>query len=349
MPQTGTCVKSPLIIVPMHRRDYTDAVGALRCAESDGNAEVHPPMTMSEIRSPVGRNAAILYLAIWAVSTLYLAIKGADWTFPIASLLIFGGLFSGLAWFFTRKMDAPALPVINPRRESLAVLIYLAVYALVIFGWLYGALKAAIPPGQVQEIAVMAFKLIVSVALPSLVLLKAGGSIRPLWDAGIGRRGFWPALAIFSLVSFGLLGVVRPALGQIAGLHLNGVAIPFAIAGAWAWVSLEAGLCEEYLFRAILQSRLSAWLKSPVAGIVVASLLFALTHVPGLWLRGTPEVDGYSADLIQVAAFTVATLSPIALALGILWARSRSLLLIVLVHGAIDALPFTAEFVKIWS
>ncbi len=306
-------------------------------------------MTSSEFRSPAARNAVIGYLAIWAASTLYLAIKGADWTFPIASLLIFGGLFSGLAWFLTRKMEAPAPPVANPRRESLAVLIYLAVYALVIFGWLYGALKAAIPPGQMQEIAVMGFKLVVSIVLPSLVLLKAGGSVRPLWDAGIGRRGFWPALIVFSLVSFALLGVVSPALQQIAKLHLSGIAIPFAVAGAWAWVSIEAGLCEEYLFRAILQSRLSAWLKSPVAGIVVASLLFALTHVPGLWLRGTPEVDGYSTDLFQVAAFTIATLSPIALALGILWARSRSLLLVVLVHGAIDTLPFTAEFVKIWA
>lgn len=306
-------------------------------------------MTVSDFLSPIGRKPLFGYLTIWAASTLYLAIKGADWTFPIASLLIFGGLFSGLAWFFTRKMDAPAVPVVNPRRETLAVLIYLAVYALVIFGWLYGALKAAIPPGQMQEIAVMGFKLLVSIVLPSLILLKAGGSARPLWDAGIGRSGFWPTLSVFVLVSFGLLGVVTPALEQIARLHLSGIATILAIAGAWVWVSIEAGLCEEYLFRAILQSRLSAWLKSPVAGIVVASLLFALTHVPGLWLRGAPDVDGHSTDLIQVVAFTIATLSPIALALGILWARSRSLLLVVLVHGAIDALPFTAEFVKIWA
>jgi uncharacterized protein len=52
---------------------------------------------------------------------------------------------------------------------------------------------------------------------------------------------------------------------------------------------------------------------------------------------------------VQVAAFTFATLSPISIAFGILWVRSRSLLLVVLVHGSIDALPFTYEFVKIWS
>jgi membrane protease YdiL (CAAX protease family) len=42
-------------------------------------------------------------------------------------------------------------------------------------------------------------------------------------------------------------------------------------------------------------------------------------------------------------------LSPLSIALGVLWARTRSLLLIVLVHGAIDALPFTAEFVRLWG
>ena len=78
-------------------------------------------------------------------------------------------------------------------------------------------------------------------------------------------------------------------------------------------------------------------------------MLFALSHWPGLYLRGNAEVDGWSTDPIQVAAFTIATLSPLSIALGLLWARSRSLLLIVLVHGAIDALPNTTELVHIWS
>jgi uncharacterized protein len=72
---------------------------------------------------------------------LYLGAKGANWTFPFASLVIFGGVFSGLGWWLTGKMDAPVLPVVNPKRESRALLWYLAIYALVIFGWLYGALK----------------------------------------------------------------------------------------------------------------------------------------------------------------------------------------------------------------
>jgi membrane protease YdiL (CAAX protease family) len=123
----------------------------------------------------------------------------------------------------------------------------------------------------------------------------------------------------------------------------------FWVIASWTWLSVEAGLCEEFLFRACLQSRLAAWLSSPVAGIALTSVLFGLAHWPGLYFRGGPGVDGWSTDPIQVAAFTIATLSPLSVSLGLLWARSRSLLLVVIVHGAIDALPHTAEMAGIWG
>jgi len=47
-------------------------------------------------------------------------------------------------------------------------------------------------------------------------------------------------------------------------------------------------------------------MKSPAMAIVVTSILFGLGHWPGLYLRGGPGVDGWSADPIQVAAFTIA-------------------------------------------
>jgi membrane protease YdiL (CAAX protease family) len=170
-----------------------------------------------------------------------------------------------------------------------------------------------------------------------------------LFDSGIRRRGFWPALIIICTLMFALLAVVSPSLQQIGALHLAPVAAVAWVLGSWAWLSVEAGLCEEFLFRACLQSRLTAWLQSPAAAIAVTSILFGLSHWPGLYLRGGPGVDGWSTDPLQVAAYTIATLSPLSVSLGLLWARSRSLLLVVLVHGAIDALPNAAEFVHIWS
>lgn len=306
-------------------------------------------MNWSDLNGPAGRQALGGYALVWILSTAYLALSGGDWSFPIVSLLIFGCGFSALGWLLTRKMEAPAVPMNNPRRESLVLLGWLAIYGIVIFGWLYGVFKQAIPPGQTQQLAVLGFKLLVHVVIPTALLLAVGGSIRAMWDTGLQRKGFWTALIVLCGISFGLLTLVSPALEQIGGLKLSPVATLFAISAAWLWISLEAGLCEEFLFRAALQSRLSAWLSSPAAGIVLTSLLFALSHVPGLFLRGTPDTDGYSTDPFQVVAFTIATLSPLSLMLGVLWARSRSLLLVVLVHGAIDALQFTAQFVHIWA
>ena len=293
--------------------------------------------------------ALLAYLTIWCLAVAYLAATGGDWTFPFASLLIFGAAFSAVIWLVTRKMDAPPVPVASPQHESVALLLYLVVYAVLLVGFGLGAIKEAIPGGQTQELTVLAYKLAIHVALPVAIILAMGGTVRALFDPGHRRKGFWLALLVLSAAMFALLALVSPSLRQIAELNLSpAAALPWIFA-SWVWLSLEAGLCEEFLFRACLQSRLTAWLQSPAGAIFLTSILFGLAHWPGLYFRGGPGVDGWSTDPIQVAAFTIATLSPLSVSLGLLWARSRSLLLVALVHGAIDALPGTTEFVHIWG
>ena len=306
-------------------------------------------MTRTDFLSRSGLRALLAYLAIWGVSTGYLAATGGDWTFPIASLLIFGVALGGVIWFLTRRMNAPSVPVTRPRAESIALLLYVAIYAVLLIGIWLGTVKEAVPPGQTQNLAVLSYKLLIHVLLPAVIILLLGSRLRPLFDSGAQRPGFWLALIGLSGLMFALLAVVSPSLKQIGALGLAPAAALAWVLASWAWMSVEAGLCEEFLFRACLQSRLTAWLRSPAMAIVVTSLLFGLAHWPGLYLRGGPGVDGWSTDPLQVAAFTIATLSPLSVALGVLWARSRSLLLVVLVHGAIDALPNTAEFVRVWS
>ncbi|HEX7931348.1 MAG TPA: hypothetical protein VF470_10660, partial [Sphingomicrobium sp.] len=94
--------------------------------------------------------ALLVYLAIWGVAVAYLAVTGGDWTFPFASLLIFGVAFSAVIWFVTRKMDPPPVPVASPKRESVGLLVYLVVYAVLLIGFGLGAVKNAFPPGPTQ-------------------------------------------------------------------------------------------------------------------------------------------------------------------------------------------------------
>ena len=306
-------------------------------------------MASSDFFGPNGRRTAIAYCALWALSTAYIGLRGGDWIFPIAALVIFGVILSGIIFFLTRKTEAPAPEVSNPARESLVLLAFIVIYAVLLIGLLLGSIKHAVPGGAEQDLLVLGYKLLIHVAVPAGLILMVGGTIRWQFDAGTERRGFWVLAILLCGLMFALLAVVSPGLKQIAALNLAPATAIAWVLASWAWNSVEAGLCEEFLFRASLQSRLTAWFQSPAAGIALTSVLFALSHWPGLYLRGGPEVDGWSPDPIQVAAFTIATLSPLSVALGVLWARSRSLLLVVIVHGAIDALPNTADLVRSWT
>ncbi len=306
-------------------------------------------MVLADFNTVTGRRALVGYLCVWALATGYLALKGGDWTFPLISLGIFGIALSALGFGLTRGVTIPALTIARPRQEALAMIGYVALYALLFIGWGLGALKAAVPAGPMQELAVLAYKLTIHLVLPAAMIVTLGGAIRPLLRGVVGGARWWLALIVMCAILFGLLSVVSPSLSQIAAFHLS---LPTALLwfiASWLWVSVEAGLCEEFLFRALLQSRLSAWLRSPFAAIAITAIVFALAHWPGLYLRGGPDVDGWSTDPLQVAAFTIATLSPLAVMMGVLWERTRSLLLVVLIHGAIDALPNVAEMIRTWG
>jgi membrane protease YdiL (CAAX protease family) len=289
------------------------------------------------------------YLAIWAAATSYLGIKGADWTFPAISLAIFGVVLPALSFVLTRKAAPLPIPVRRPLLELTVLLGFLAVYAVLFLGWGMSATRAVVLAGRERELLVMAVKLVVHVAVPAILLAALGAKLAPLFNSGIGRPGFWPPLLVLGAIILALLGVVSPALTDIAGLHASAVTLAWAAPASFVWIALEAGLCEEFLFRAVLQTRLAAVLGSEAGAVVTGALLFALAHVPGLYLRGHPGVDGYSSDPMQVIAFTVAVLSPIAILFGTLWARTRSLLLIVLLHAAVDVLPNLPDFIRTWA
>ena len=290
-----------------------------------------------------------IYAALWAAATGYLAARGADWVFPLVSLGVFGVLLSGLAWALTRNAHPPTVPVQRPALEIGAVLAFLAVYAVGFLGFGMTALRGVFPPGREQELLVLGAKLVVHVALPTLLLAVLGARLSPLFAARVRQPGFWPPLAVLGVVLIGLLAVVSPSLKQIGALHPSLVTLAWAAPASFIWIAIEAGLCEEFLYRAVLQTRLAAALRSEIGAVVIGALVFALAHAPGLFLRGNAETDGWSTDPVQVIAFTMATLSPLALLFGTLWTRTRSLLLVVLLHAAVDFLPNLPEFLKTWA
>jgi membrane protease YdiL (CAAX protease family) len=304
------------------------------------------------VASRIPNRAAIFvggYLLLWGAATAYLAAKGADWTLPTISLAVFGVALPLLSLPLTRSAAPPKITVARPALELWVILGFLIFYAVAFLGWGMSATRAALPAGREQELLVLVVKLLMHVAAPALLLVLLGAKIAPLFSSRVGQPGFWPPLLVLGAIILALLCFVSPALSEIEALHASAATLVWAAPASFIWLAVEAGLCEEFLFRAVLQTRLAAALKTEAGAVVGGAVLFALAHVPGLFLRGHPGVDGYSTDPVQVIAFTVAVLSPVAVLFGTLWARTRSLLLIVLLHAAVDVLPNLADFVKTWA
>jgi membrane protease YdiL (CAAX protease family) len=292
---------------------------------------------------------AAVFIVLWGGSTAYLGMTGADWTFPLIALGVFGIGLSAIAWLTTRGFESKPIAVARPAVESGAMIVYLALYAIFFLGYGMTALREGIAEGQAQDAAVFVVKLVVHVVFPALLLFALGARLQPLFQSQLPARQFWLTLIVLFVVITGLLAMVSPSLQEIGAIEPSAATLVWAVPACFVWLAIEAGLNEEFLFRAVLQTRLSAWFKSEWSGIVVTSVLFGVAHAPGLFARGGPGVDGWSTDPWQVIAYTVATLAPLSLFVGFLYARTKSLLLCVLVHASVDLLPNLADFMKTWA
>jgi membrane protease YdiL (CAAX protease family) len=293
--------------------------------------------------------AAALFLPIWVACTVYLAASGGNFLFPVSSLILFGLVLTSAVIFLTRRSEAPAVPVEKPRQESLLLLLYLAVYAFVLFGPVSGFLRQSFTSDRNENIVMLAYKLIVHVAVPVLLLRIIHARVRGVLDLGIGRRGVTLTLIVLSTLMIVVVGLLNSIFEQLTGRGFSVGAIVAWAALAWFWMAIESGICEEFLFRCLLQSRLTAWIGSGPMAIVITSVIFALVHVPALYLRGGDAVAQQASSLPQMMALTVGAIAPISILFGTLWYRTRSFLLIVLVHGATDALPAIDKMLRIWA
>src|SRR4029079_4623004 len=75
----------------------------------------------------------------------------------------------------------------------------------------------------------------------------------------------------------------------------------------FAWLFFEAGLVEEFFFRALLQTRLAAWFQSEISGVALMALFFGLSHAPGFFLRGAGLSDaiGENPSAIDSIAYAI--------------------------------------------
>lgn len=294
---------------------------------------------------------AAFYLVVWGGSVVVLkSAPGEAAEEAIVVGVIFGVIAPLLAWGLTlagrsEAMKTP-IPVARPAVETWAVVGYLVLYAVLLLGWGLSAVREWFPDEPARTLAADGLKILAHVVLPAALLAFLGAKLAPLFRAHAKGLGFWLPLIVLGVALIALQGVISPSLKRINELNLELADWAWAGPGAILWLILTVGLCEEFLFRAVLQSRLTAFLKSATGAVAIGAILFGLAHAPGLFMRADPGEFGAFQDPLYVAAYTIAVLSPTGIFFGVLWARTQSLWLLVLLHVCIDFLPNLPRFVQ---
>ncbi len=316
---------------------------------------------MKALRNIFGNVWVLLGLAAYGTS---LAILWRNKSFApedaIVELVVFGLAFPLLAWVTTLRARPLTLTVQRSAGEMwllFACLIGVTLYLV----WGAALSEALVPASWLASergkfFVVFARKLVVFVAIP-FVLFRAVFGYR--WrDFGLQFAGLravagnhLPVLLVLSaailVFQFFLGGGAAPI--RRGEFHASQLAIGLPL--CFAWLLIEAGLVEEFFFRALLQTRLAAWFRSEVTGVALMALLFGLAHAPGFILRhaGLEEAIGANPSPADSIAYAIVVLSVGGIFLGVVWARTKNLFAVMIIHAATDLLPNFAQFVKTFN
>jgi uncharacterized protein len=278
----------------------------------------------------------------------------------IWELMIFGFAFPIVAWFATLR--AKPLEIATKRSGAEMALLFVCLIAVTLY-LVWGSMfsEMLVPYRWIAEprlkfAVVFVRKLIVFVAIPFLLFRFIFGY---RWrDYGLQFAGLRALagnhLAVVLALSAAILafqfflggGAAPVRRGQLTAAQLA-IGLPLC----FLWLFVEAGLVEEFFFRGLLQSRLAVWFKSEVTGVALMALAFGLAHAPGFILRkaGLAEAIGQNPSAADAIAYAVVVLSVSGIFFGIVWARTRNLFALMIIHAATDLLPNLKEFVGTWG
>jgi membrane protease YdiL (CAAX protease family) len=323
----------------------------------DAAAELAPDDTVAPVRLPVfgleGRSVPALYLLGWIATVMGLGIllvsfmaagsEAAPWLFLVGLLVLTIGAFAATG----------SQAVENGRRTDLAyrgpspVSVFLVVFPVTLIGILVvlaplSALGLDVRSPVATTISLAVTTLVYAGVVRLLVVgpgalawrdmgmvMPAGAAVR---DLLIGAVFAVPVLVVTLLLGGLLSRFLAPApsplptadtaLGMLANLVSAAVLAPIG---------------EELFFRGFATT---AWARAIGAGpaIVRGAIFFALVHV-------LTQLDTSFGEGAQRALFSFVALLPVALALGWLFLRRRSLYAAIGLHAAFNGIQLILLFV----
>jgi len=319
---------------------------------------MHAVATRSQRFSPVRILAIglILYACAFAILLCNKSFEPAE---AIIVLVVFGGIFPLLGWAATFRA-APLSDSVRPSTSALMVLTgYVILLSLYLIGgpqWLDRHLPHSwVDSARIRFFVVMAKKLIVFVVIPFTIFRFAFG-LRAR-DFGVQREGLRALrgshLPVVLVMGGAFLCFQYFFSGGGAAFrreHFTTFQLFVGLPLCFVWLFVEAGLVEEFFFRGLVQSHFAAAFKSEVSGVVLMSLIFGLAHAPGFIFRHASEVEGLGSNpsAVDAIAYSIVVLAVSGIMFGIIWARTKNLFAVMLIHAAGDLLPNFAGFARTW-
>lgn len=310
--------------------------------------DTHKDISLKNLlRSPYLILYATLYMIVLA---LLFTIEGFNIALPIFVLLFIGIGFSSLAWWSTKRITPPAFPVKKPALECGVLVSYLIFGAGFFLVWGMNFVEGTFPSeGFVKLLVVLAGKLIVFVVVPLLIFRVFWGyRISDLADLSFNWKKHLRVVLWMSLAMIPFQLMLGSGLAQIQQAEYEVWQLAIGMPVTYLWIMVSVGLVEEIPYRILLQSRLAAVFRSEVAGLVMMLLLFGLTHAPGLYFRTgeTIEAIGPAPSPLMAIGYSIVIISVVSFFLGILWIRTKNLVVLVLVHAMFDLIPKSVEILE---
>jgi uncharacterized protein len=259
------------------------------------------PPVLQKVREWFGRHGIILaaLVPLFAVLIYSLGVAGnLKWTLAAAAYAVLPSLLVA---------TCKGKPAGTPQDYLAALLIWLPVE----FRWMYSLFPY--PPPLTHTLAIL-MALSTGVAAFVLVRRLEGIGYAFNWARGFGWN------VVFNLAAFGVIAVplgmkmgfltYGPSLVRVHSLPVTALGIFFFT--AWP---------EEFMFRGLLQNLFSRTLRNQWAGLVVASVVFGLTHI-----LHAPFPNWKYVILATIAGFFY----------GRAWMKTGSLFPSTVVHALVD-------------
>lgn len=270
--------------------------------------------TWLDLRALVRNREVLIIAALLILPWIIQAVRTREWTVLQPLTWIFG--FIAFFWLIGHRRSLPPLQLRRPRLELVFALALAGLWILYRVGeyWRWytvPTLGLGNSCGPISETPIP--KMIEMFLVPVLFLLALKYSFKAM---GFSFDKFSWLASLLPIIILIIYGLANHPLKQLA---ISSTCFFFG-----------AGLPEEFLYRAFIQTRLEAVLRRPLWAVWLAAFVFGLSHVP-IDLAGS-FVHWPDALL---TAFTYQM--TVGFALGYAYMRTRNVLPLSLVHTFIDA------------